>query len=158
MSEHAVGEKSEVEQELEKLVAPLQKLEAQLGRKEAELSMEMTRIRAERTRVNATLRSILPKPPEEKKERVVYGGQNVTISSEKVQQIREVVATFEDDWISNDVAARLPAMGKDTIRKGLIRLRESGEIRLSSMKRGRGGGMIFVTTPKGKAESNGAAP
>jgi hypothetical protein len=44
-------------------------------------------------------------------------------------------------------------MGKDTIRKGLIRLRERGMIRLVKTGRGPAGADVYLTTPRGREDA-----
>jgi hypothetical protein len=154
-SDEQVVEKSEVELELERLIEPLQKLSDELGLKEAELATQLQQLRAQRNRVSATLRSIMPPVPKEENQPIRYGNQNITISTEKVERVREVVRTLDGEWSTNAVRERIPEMKADTIRKALIRLRENNEVRVISIRRGRGGGMVFVTTPRGRAEHNG---
>jgi hypothetical protein len=148
------------DQAIRALLQPVIELDSELALQEDDLLKKLDNVRDERRRLRGVLRaadpSMTPAKPGPKGTRPgVRTGERLvpyTISEAKVERVREIVAGFEGEFSSNDVKEHLnegtETAQKDTINKALHRLRERGQIRLISVKRGRAGGYTYIATER----------
>jgi len=152
-------------------LGPVVELDDALAAKEGQLRTELESVRIERQKLAKVLRALNPERPRMGPRPGSESGRNApyAVSEEVVETVRAVIATFDDDEFAASRVWALAGLSgsdsnqKDKINKAIARLRERGQVRLVSTKRGRHGGHVYVATPRiGEqpveiaAESNGA--
>jgi len=141
-----------------KLVQPAIELDSELSLQEAELLAQLDAVRAERRRLAAILRAADPsRAPVKPGPKPTFGASDgrvapYSVSETVVEEIRQVVALFQDEFTSRQILEAWDGEGSETARrdkisKSLARLRERGQVRLVSKQRGKHGGHRFVATP-----------
>jgi hypothetical protein len=136
------------------LLLPLDELDQKLATREAQLNEELDELRGERRKLRALLRVADPNAPKmgpkpKEKEKNAHSTQ-WSISEEIVARVGAAATQIEDEWRHGQVA-KLASTTPDMVRRACRVMRERGQIRLV-----RGGGtgvpLVYVVTPKGKAE------
>jgi len=149
------------EQTLQELVAPINELDARLATREAHLINELEEVRGERRKLRGVLRAVSADPSDLRKSKPEPvtkrsgGGNNWTVSDEKVSQVLVAASTFEGEFPSADLVKLLVGrVSNETVRRALQVLRDRGMARLVRQGTGKPGETsIFVLTPKGKDEA-----
>jgi len=146
--------KSVAQAALDEVIAPLKELDERLAMAEAHLRNELDEILAERRKLRALLRVAEGNPttkPGPKRE----PGKNATgdwVSDKTVESVLIAAASLDGNLTTAKMKP-LVQRNQSTILKALQRLRERGQVRLTADIAGRGGGKVFVLTPRGREDA-----
>jgi hypothetical protein len=151
---------SAAEAALAEALQPVIELDSKLALQEAHVLNELEEIRIERRKLASVLRALDPERTPKSKPGPrpgTNGSRSVpyTISEEKVEAVRQLVLGFEgeefrmiDVFEGYEHGSSSSGAQKDTINKALSRLRERGQVRLVATRRGKGGGNVYLATPR----------
>jgi len=145
-----------IEEEIAAVVQPLRDLDEKLSREEAQLVAELAQVRDKRRKLLTMLRTADPvgyptKVYKRQTPRAPYS--TMTIAPKTIERVLAAIGGLEGEFTAVTVRQLLPDLGKDTVRKGLIRLREAGQVRLVRQGSSRTGGSVYVVTPRGRIDA-----
>jgi len=142
-----------IDEQIAAVIQPLRDLDSQLAREEAHCRNELEEIIAKRKRLTAMLRQADPTMPGpgRKRSEEAPTPKKLDIGEGKISQVLAAVSGLEGEWTTTMLVELLP-LDRGSINKALIVLRERNQVRLVKMMKGRAGGSIYVTTPRGAEE------
>jgi len=148
------------EQALQELLSPITELDGKLAQREAHLINELEEIRGERRKLRGVLRAVQADPKDLRKTVTQPkpkggGGNNWTVSAEKVAQVLVAASGYEGEFASGDLVKLLAGrVSNETVRRALQAMRDQGLARLIRQGTGKPGETsIYVITPKGRDEA-----